>query len=794
MTKLQQFFEFYDKLLGTAEQRDISIDLDNLDLVQHDLAELELPFGEEEVWNTIKHMPSDKAPGPDGYTGRFYKSCWATIKPDVMAALAAVHRGNFRNLHLLNTALLTLLPKKEGAVHVKDFRPISLIHSFAKLVTKLIANRLASKLSAMVAANQSAFVKGRCIHDNFILVQQTAKFLHQQKQPRILLKLDISKAFDSVSWAFLLEILQKRGFGPRCRNLISGILGSSSTRILLNGIPGEELFHRRGLRQGDPLSPMLFILVMDVLNCMVEKANSEGLLQPLATRNIHHRVSIYADDVVLFLRPVATDLCMVENLLQLFGAATGLKTNIQKSSVMPIQCSEDELTVVQAHLPCEVQNFPCKYLGLPLSIRKLSRAQLQPIIDKIAEKLPGWKADLLNRAGRAILVQHVLTAMLIYVATALELPPWCLRAIDKIRRNFLWRGRKEANGGHCLLAWPKVCMPKELGGLGILDLQRFSWALRVRWLWLGKTEPARPWSSLPVPVHSCAKSLFAIAIHTEVGNGENTKFWTDRWLNGCSIEVLAPHLFACVPKRRANRRTVKEALSNNVWLGDIQGHYSVAVLSEYLNVWDLIQEVVLQHDVEDVHKWRFEASGQFSTKSAYEALFIGSVYFAVGKLIWGTWAPKKCKFFMWLVAHNRCWTADRLARRGLSHPDHCPLCEQEEETINHLLSACVFARQFWHRFLGCFGFQAVTPLPNDLDFFMWWQQAGDRISAGVLQGFNTLVVLGAWSIWRTRNDTVFDRIAPSVDRALLLARDEAELWMLAGAKGLSAVVAVAFPD
>jgi len=150
-----------------------------LGLDQHDLVKLELPFGEEEVWNTIKHMPSDKAPGLDGYTGRFYKLCWTTIKPDVMAALAAVHRGNFRNLHLLNTALLTLLPKKEDAVQVKDFRPISLIHSFAKLVTKLIANRLSRKLSAVVAANQSAFVKGCCIHDNFILVQQTTKFLHQ---------------------------------------------------------------------------------------------------------------------------------------------------------------------------------------------------------------------------------------------------------------------------------------------------------------------------------------------------------------------------------------------------------------------------------------------------------------------------------------------------------------------------------------------------------------------------------------------------------------------------------------
>jgi len=576
--------------------------------------------------------------------------------------------------------------------------------------------------------------------------------------------------------------------------MISGLLASSSTRVLLNGIPGETLFHRRGLRQGGPLSPMLFILVMDVFNNIVKKANDEGLLQPLAARNIHHRVSLYADDVVLFLRLVATDLHMVEDILRLFGSATGLKTNIQKSSVLPIQCSGDDLLVVQAHLPCEIQNFPCKYLGLPLSIKKLTRSQLQPIIDRVADQLPGWKADLLNRAGRAILVQHVLTAMLIYVASALDLPPWCLKAIDKIRRNFLWRGRKEANGGHCLIACPKVARPKELGGLGILDLQRFSWALRVHWLWLGKTEPERLWSAFPIPVHNCAKSLFAAAVHSEVGNGANTKFWTDRWLDGCSIEMLAPNLFACVSRRRVNKRTVQEALTNDKWLEDIQGHYSVAVLSEYLDIWALVQEVVLQSDVEDTHKWRFEASGQFSTKSAYEAFFNGSVFFQPCKLIWGSWAPRKCKFFLWLVAHNRCWTADRLARRGLPHPEHCPFSEQEDETINHLLSACVFARQFWNEWFSVFGLQELTPQAVNVDFYAWWQQSSDQLHTSLQQGFNTLVVLGTWSIWKTRNDVVFNGAAPRINRALLLAREEAEFWMLAGAKGLSAMVATRLPN
>jgi hypothetical protein len=218
---------------------------------------------------------------------------------------------------------------------------------------------------------------------------------------------------------------------------------------------------------------MLFTLVMDVVNCLFEKANGEVLLQPLATRNIHHYVFLYADDVVLFLRPVASDLRMVVNLLQLFGSSTGLKTNIQKSNVLPIQCSDDDVAIVQAHLPCDIQVLPCKYLGLHFSIRKLNRAQLQAYINKIADQLLGWKAELLNRAGRAKLVKHVLTAMLIHIATALDLPPWCLKAVDKLRQNFLWRGRKKANVGHCLIAWPKVSRPKELGGLGICQTRDY---------------------------------------------------------------------------------------------------------------------------------------------------------------------------------------------------------------------------------------------------------------------------------------------------------------------------------
>lgn len=163
-------------------------------------------------------MPPDRAPGPDGYTGRFYKACWQIIKLDFMAAIITLQQGDSRKLWKINSAYLTLIPKKADALHAKDYRPISLIHSFAKLVAKILASRLAPHLDSLVAANQSAFIRGRCIHDNYMLVQQTIKLLQQKKVPSIFLKLDISKAFDSVSWSFLLEVLTHLGFGIPWRN------------------------------------------------------------------------------------------------------------------------------------------------------------------------------------------------------------------------------------------------------------------------------------------------------------------------------------------------------------------------------------------------------------------------------------------------------------------------------------------------------------------------------------------------------------------------------------------------
>lgn len=215
-------------------------------------------------------MPPEKALGPDGFTGRFFKESWEIIKGDVLAVFHKFFTMNRSHFAKINTTNIILLPKRDQSVEMADFSPISLIHSMTKLISKVLAVRLAKHMDRLISNNQSAFIRTRCIQDNFLYVQNLARSCHRSKTPVLMLKLDIAKAFDSVSWPYMLDILQWRGFGQRWREWISLLLGTATSRVTLNGAIGQKISHRCGVHQGDPLPPYLFILAMDTLQHLLE--------------------------------------------------------------------------------------------------------------------------------------------------------------------------------------------------------------------------------------------------------------------------------------------------------------------------------------------------------------------------------------------------------------------------------------------------------------------------------------------------------------------------------------------
>uniref|UniRef100_A0A8R7TQX5 Reverse transcriptase domain-containing protein n=1 Tax=Triticum urartu TaxID=4572 RepID=A0A8R7TQX5_TRIUA len=316
--------------------------------------------------------------------------------------------GNFADL---NSAMIALLPKKDGATCMGDFRPISLVHSIAKLITKVLSMRLADVISTIISLAQSAFQKTKCIHDSFLFVQNRVRTLHRNKTPALLLKLDIAKAFDSVSWEYILELLQRLGFPPRWRDWIALLLATSSSSCLLNGIPGNKFFHLRGLRQGDLLSPLLFILYIDPLHRLLEAATRDGILQPIPGRAARMRTSLYADDAVIFVNPVRQEIDELLHILHCFGEATDLKVNQAKSSVVPIACDGIDLVDVLQSFGGTMAALPITYLGIPITTGKLRLVHLQLILDRIRARLAGWKGRLLPIAGRRVLVRCVLSAM-----------------------------------------------------------------------------------------------------------------------------------------------------------------------------------------------------------------------------------------------------------------------------------------------------------------------------------------------------------------------------------------------
>jgi hypothetical protein len=285
---------------------------------------------------------------------------------------------------------------------------------------------------------------------------------------------------------------------------------------------------------------------MDVLNKLFEIATEEGHLTPLRGRQARLRLSLYADDVMIFTNPVKEDVSCIMRMMKAFGDTTGLEINVCKSSVTTIRCSSLNMDEVLADFSGQRASFPIQYLGLPLTLRRTRLVHLQYIQDKAKAKLAGWQGKLVNVAGRRELVRSVLSSMPVYLLTVIKVPKKFIKELDKLRRRFLWAGDGDLTGGKCKVAWPKVCTPQPYGGLGIKHLDHFSQLLRLRWLWFSWDSMPRAWEGLQLPITEDDRVVFNAATVVQLGDGKKAS--------------LASHYPLLYRHNKRKNRTVAQAL------------------------------------------------------------------------------------------------------------------------------------------------------------------------------------------------------------------------------------------
>jgi len=275
----------------------------------------------DEIKNAVMTLNGDSAPGPDGYPGHFYQSFWRIIGPDVVNSTQFFFTSS-SIMPNLNSNILILIPKVQGADRLDNFRPIALANFQFKIITKILADRLGIIASKIVSVHQRGFIPGRHIQDCIVTASEVINVLHKKTYGgNLALKIDVRKAFDTLNWPFLLHVLQCFGFNQCFCNWISTILHSAKLLVSINGKAVGFFNCTRGVRQGDPLSPLLFCTAEEVISRGLEALAVDGRLSQIhASRGLlMPSQCLYADDILVFCKGTISNIRNIMDLFEEYG-------------------------------------------------------------------------------------------------------------------------------------------------------------------------------------------------------------------------------------------------------------------------------------------------------------------------------------------------------------------------------------------------------------------------------------------------------------------------------------------
>ncbi|XP_027182377.1 uncharacterized protein LOC113780798 [Coffea eugenioides] len=632
-------------------------------------------------------------------------------------------------LKAINETIITLIPKVDSPVLVSQFRPISLCNVVYRIISKILVLRLKPVLNCCISQNQSAFVPGRQIIDNVVIAHEFIHCLNNRMfgtNAFMALKLDMSKAYDRVEWLFVLKIMEKMGFCQKWRDWIFKCMSSVVYSFNLNGEKRGIVIPTRGIRQGDPLSPYIFLLVSEGLSGLLRSAMVRQEISGLKIAKHSPALSrlFFADDTLIFCKANKEEAAKVMKLLELYGKASGQIINAEKSSVFfSKNTKEGEKAEILDTLGGMMEAKQSKYLGLPL-------VYVWTFVKK-------WQ----NFGG----------------------------GIGMILGKFIgWSGG----------SYPRL----KVGGLGFRDLQQFNTAMLAKQLWRILTRPNllvsrivrgkyfRGSSFWEMNINAgdswvwksflSARELLEEGVRLRVGDGKQIDIWEDKWL----LDQEYGKIRSCKPQQCRIQR-VHELISDGNWNVDM-----IREVFEEEDCQRILDIPISKCGGKDRLVWSFSNSGEYFVKTGYAVAkdlqrkkkgvcqqqgssSRNEFKSGVWKLLWGLNVKHKLKHFVWKCLQRILPVNETVRRRTGQGDDRCCCCGERTETLEHMFFFCKHAELIWK----------VAPINWEglneyrYSFWHWW---GSLMEAQVRKEGREhieLTINVLWQIWKSRNLIQFNR-------------------------------------